>query len=388
VASIGEDVDRTPWSAAICSVAPETEDRMPEIDPDTMATPWRRDPAETEPALQRWVEHAVGRGVVVSDVGEPGNGMSSETALFTITHPDGRSERLVARLAPKPDVYPVFETYDLAMQRGCMDLVRARTAAPAPVCRWLETDPSWLGTPFLVMERIDGESPPDIPPYVFGGWLMDATPAQRDALVRNSVQVLAEVHTLHPGNADLSFLMELHDGASAMTAQLDAQRAYYEWARDGVTYPLIERTLDWLEANRPPERGPVLNWGDSRIGNMLYRDFTPVAVLDWEMATVGPREVDVAWMVFLHRFFQDLAERFELPGIPGFMDPTFVCATYEELTGYQPTDLHWYEVFGALRFAIVSVRTSTRGIAYGQMEAPADPDDLIMFRALLEGMIS
>ena len=45
-------------------------------------------------------------------------------------------------------------------------------------------------------------------------------------------------------------------------------------------------------------------------------------------------------------------------------------------------------MFGALRFAIVSVRTSTRGIAYGQMEAPADPDDLIMFRTLLDGMIS
>jgi aminoglycoside phosphotransferase (APT) family kinase protein len=238
------------------------------------------------------------------------------------------------------------------------------------------------------MERIDGESPPDIPPYVFEGWLMEASPAERDALVRNSVQVLAEVHSIDPDNADLSFLVDLGDGPSAMTVQLDAQRAYYDWARDGVRYPLIERTLDWLEANRPPEKPAVLNWGDSRIGNMLYRDFAPVAVLDWEMATVGPREVDVAWMVFLHRFFQDLAERFELPGLPGFMDAVTVCETYEGLTGYRPTDLHWYEVFGALRFAIVSVRTSTRGIAYGQMEAPADPDDLIMFRTLLEGMIS
>src|SRR4051794_38267093 len=117
---------------------------MAEIDPDTMATPWRRDPSETAPALQRWAEHRIGSGVVVSDVGEPGNGMSSETALFTVTHPDGRAERLVARLAPSPDVYPVFQKYDLAMQRGCMDLVRERTTAPAPVCRWLENDPSWL----------------------------------------------------------------------------------------------------------------------------------------------------------------------------------------------------------------------------------------------------
>ena len=42
----------------------------------------------------------------------------------------------------------------------------------------------------------------------------------------------------------------------------------------------------------------------------------------------------------------------------------------------------------ALRFATVSVRTSARSIAYGQMPAPDDPDDLIMFRPLLEAMLT
>jgi hypothetical protein len=45
-------------------------------------------------------------------------------------------------------------------------------------------------------------------------------------------------------------------------------------------------------------------------------------------------------------------------------------------------------VFAALRFAIVSVRTSTRGMAYGQMEKPEEPDDLVMFRGLLERMLA
>ena len=60
-----------------------------------------------------------------------------------------------------------------------------------------------------------------------------------------------------------------------------------------------------------------MNWGDARVGNTLYRDFTPVAVLDWEMATVGPREVDLAWMIFLHEFFDDMAERFGMPAHDG-----------------------------------------------------------------------
>lgn len=361
---------------------------MTDLDPETMTTPWRRDPAETTPALERWSAHVFGAGTRVEDVGEPGNGMSSETVLFTVVHPDGTPDRLVARLAPLPDVYPVFETYDLDLQKRCMDLVRERTTAPAPVCRHLELDPAWLGTPFLVMERVDGEAAPDVPPYVFGGWVMDATPEQRDTLLRTSVEVLTQVHTITPVNADLTFITGTDPVTSAMTAQLDGQRHYYEWAREGVTYPLIERTFEWLVAHQPEEPEAVLNWGDSRIGNMLYRDFVPVAVLDWEMATVGPREVDIAWMVFLHRFFQDLATRFELPGIPDFMTPEAVAGEYERLTGYTPQPLHWYEVYGALRFAIVSVRTSTRGMAYGQMERPEDPDDLIMFRSLLDTMIA
>ena len=68
-------------------------------------------------------------------------------------------------------------------------------------------------------------------------------------------------------------------------------------------------------------------------------------------------------------------------------DRASVIADYEKQTGVELRDLEWFEVFAALRFAIVSVRTSTRGIAYGQMEKPEDVDDLIMFRNLLEQML-
>ena len=64
-----------------------------------------------------------------------------------------------------------------------------------------------------------------------------------------------------------------------------------------------------------------------------------------------------------------------------------VIAEYEELTGHQVENLEWFTIYAALRFAIVSIRTSKRGIAYGTMEEPADPDDLVMFRGLLEKML-
>jgi len=355
---------------------------------DEFDTPWRRPLDELEPALSAWALARFAEPVAVTNVASPGNGMSSETVLFDVHDlAGGGVDHYVARLAPLPDLYPVFPSYDLDLQRRCMDLVRANTDVPAPEVAFFERDAEWLGTPFLVMRRVAGEAPPDMPPYVFGGWVIDATPGERRRLQDATVDVLARLHRITPATADLSFLAQPEHGASPLDQQLGYQRWYYEWARNGVSYPLIERTLAWLDANRPPEGDPVLNWGDARIGNVLYVDFEPAAVLDWEMATVGPREVDVAWMIFLDTFFDDLAQRFGMPPLDGFMDRADVVAEYERRTGHTVRALEWFEVLAALRFAIVSVRTSTRGIAYGTMEQPGEPDDLIMFRGLLEDMI-
>ena len=77
----------------------------------------------------------------------------------------------------------------------------------------------------------------------------------------------------------------------------------------------------------------MLLWGDARVGNVLYRDFQPVAVLDWEMVTLGPRELDVAWMIFAHMVFQELAGLATLPGLPDVMREEDVRATYSGSPG-------------------------------------------------------
>jgi aminoglycoside phosphotransferase (APT) family kinase protein len=314
--------------------------------------------------------------------------MSSETILFDVRRGGAEAlERLAARLAPLPSLVPVFPDYDLEVQARCMQLVGAETEVPVPRVLWVEMDPRWLRAPFLVMTRIDGVPPSDMPPYVFGGWLTEATPEDRAAIQANVINVLARLHELSPDRNDLSFLRWGDHGSTPLGHHLDAQRRYYEWAREGVAYPLIDRCFRWLEAHRPPEGPAVFNWGDARIGNILFRGVDPVAVLDWEMAAVGPAEVDLAWMIFLHRFFQDLAERHGMPGLPGFMERDDVAGAYERLSGHTVRELQWFEVFAALRFAIISVRTSTRAIGYGAMPKTEDPDDLIMFRPLLEQML-
>jgi hypothetical protein len=76
-----------------------------------------------------------------------------------------------------------------------------------------------------------------------------------------------------------------------------------------------------------------------------------------------------------------------MPGLPDLFERNSSVRDYEEQSGRKVRDLEFYEMFAALRFAIVSIRTSARAIAYGDMEASEDLDDLIMHRGLIERML-
>jgi aminoglycoside phosphotransferase (APT) family kinase protein len=358
-----------------------------------MPLPSKRDHAEFGRRLTAWLTTKLPDGAdpeIVELAIPEGTGMSSETLLFTVESNAGgarRSDRYVARIRPEMSDHPVFPEYDLALQHECLRLVAAHSDVPVPAAPWIELDEGPLGAPFFVMHRVDGVAPTDMPPYVFGGWLAEATPEQRATLQTNAVDVLVRLHAIDVTGEDAAFLDRPQWGATPLDQHLAYQRWYYDWAREGTSYPVIERALDRLERERPANERTVLNWGDSRIGNILWSDFRPVAVLDWEMAALGAPAADVAWMIFLHRFFQDIATRFGMPGLPDFMRRDDVVREYEQRSGTALTDIEYYELFAALRFAIISLRTSMRAISYGDMAQPDDPEDLIMHRHLLEAML-
>jgi aminoglycoside phosphotransferase (APT) family kinase protein len=340
--------------------------------------------------LEAWLGQQVGGSAELGEVEVPSsNGMSSETVLFDATW-DGERRRLVARLAPEATAVPVFPSYDLERQARVMREVRDACDVPIPEVYWSEPDPAPLGTPFFVMGRVDGRVPPDVMPYNFDSWVSQASPEQRRHLQDSSIEVLARMHAIDSPEARFDFLDAPHEGATAMRRQVADQAAYYEWAREGLRVPLIERTFRWLDDNWPDDEGDaVMCWGDARIGNMMFGDdFAPVAVLDWEMAALAPREVDLAWFAYLHRFFEDLAAKFGAPGLPDFLRLDDVASSYERAAGVTPRHLRWFTVYAALRYAIVSVRTTKRGVHFGQGEMPDDLDDLIMHRAGLEDLLA
>lgn len=360
--------------------------------PDEMARPRTstRDHEELRARLEAWLAGRHGdRSPWVHEIATPeGTGMSSETILFDVTWSDGTHDRLVARLAPTPDAVPVFPSYDLGRQYATMAEVAARSSVPVPPLYAFEPDPGPLGTEFLVMYRVDGVVPNDIPPYCFGvGWLAEASPADRQRLQRNVVQVLADLHAIPDAPAAFPWFA-VHDGRSALRAHVDEQRAFADWVLEGRPGRLIDAGFAWLEEHWPVDEGEtVLSWGDARIGNILFDDFTPVAVLDWEMASLGPRELDLGWTVFMHRFFDDLAEQLGMAGLPDFLRRRDVATAYAGLTGHEPRDLDWYTAYAAVRHAIIMTRIGMRSAHFGEAEMPGDLDDLVTHRPALEAML-
>ncbi|MEV0322283.1 phosphotransferase family protein [Streptomyces sp. NPDC050658] len=347
-----------------------------------------RDPEELARRLTAWLATRL-PGAKATGVRVPeSNGMSSETLLFDIEHPEPPLRACALRLAADPAAYTIFPVYDLPRQHRTMRLVAEHTDLPVPRVLWLEDDPGPLGAPFFVMERVEGRVPPDVMPYTYeGNWLHAASDTERARLEEASVSLVARLHDQVP-LTEAQFLSLPGEG-SPLRRHVEAQRAYYEWVVEGrPRSPLIEGAFERLDEWWPDDEGAaVLNWGDARIGNVVYDGFAPAGVLDWEMAALAPREVDLGWFVYLHRFFQDLTVGFGQDGLPDFLRRDRVEENYARLTGHTPRSMDFYTLYAALRHAVVMLRVAYRQVHFGEAAVPDDPDTLILHHASLAAMV-
>jgi aminoglycoside phosphotransferase (APT) family kinase protein len=131
---------------------------------------------------------------------------------------------------------------------------------------------------------------------------------------------------------------------------------YLEWAGEGSAPEVFEEGLEWCRRHLPaPEPPASLLWGDVQLGNVLVDDDMHIsAVLDFEMASIGPAEVDVAWFLVLHDMAVDRCGT----DLPGFPTRPATIAAYEAKLGRALADLRWYEAFAALRSGAILVRAA------------------------------
>jgi len=289
-----------------------------------------------------WVRGERGVEVVVESVQRPTEGWSSETVLLRV-QVDGRAEGFAVRLGPVGE--GIFPTYDLGLQAHAQAVAQAG-GVPAAVPAEVVDDPVWLGDPFLVMPLVEGHVPGEM--AAFDPWVQGLPVDRRPGLYEGVVDTLVALHRLDPASArDLP--------RRTVDDELAWWTTYLEWYADAdEDVPRLARALVWCAEHRPTVEPPAaVLWGDVRLGNVVFADDGAVAaLLDWEMATVGAPEHDVAWWWALEAMQDELVGG-RAEGFPAITD---LRARYEAGLGRPLQDLAWFETFALLRSAAILTR--------------------------------
>lgn len=337
-----------------------------------MRAPTVRDPEGLTRRLARWcTDRLRAEGVPLDEpvtvelLGSPTSGNSNLTLPFTVSFTAAGTpghEDLVLRM--QVPEHQIFQDADVLREHRVLEALDAVPDVPTPSPRFVEADAKVLGAPFFVMARVPGTVPAGTPSIHVTGWLPQQPPAARRRAWEHALRALAALHRLD-WRARAGFLVDGPVGTT-LEQRLAHLSRWYEWARAGRSYPTASAALSWLHEHRPSDPGPpVLVWGDARVGNIAFgSDHRVVALLDWELASIGPPEIDVGWWLAMEEF-QTAAHG--VAPLPGWPDRAETVARYEALTGRRLRSLRWYEVLAAWVLTVTVIRMADIGVAAGRI---------------------
>lgn len=224
---------------------------------------------------------------------------------------------------------------------------RVRIAHPVAAC----ADPAVFGSPFYLMARVDGVPVRSDIPAAWAG----SPDAQRAAVV-DLVDALVEIHAVDWHACGLG---ELAHASGYLGRQIDkwlAQLASY----GGRDLPGAQDVAAWLRERLPPEPPQALCHGDYKLDNALFAPDLParvLAVVDWEMASLGDPMVDLCWMLVFHPGpggLLPLGVATEPRFDPSWLPPAdALVARYAERSGRDVSHIDWYHAFARWKMAVV-----------------------------------
>lgn len=274
-------------------------------------------------------------------------GGSNRTVLFDLCDAAASVRRLVLR----QETYALAESPFLAPHpQFCLLKLAHKAAIPVPEPVFELDDDDGLGRGYVVA-AVAGETLPK---------RLVNDPDFSNARVRFGAQcgeILARLHALDP--ADAAFLAGVPDSLDPLVAQTARYDSY------GETHPAIELGLRWLHLHRPLRPRDCLLHGDFRNGNLIVDHDGIRAVLDWECAHLGDPMEDIGWLC-------TRSWRFGNPDRPigGIGSRDEFEAAYHANGGMQIDweVVHWWEVFGLVRWAVLNVMQA-HGHISGQRRA-------------------
>jgi len=319
--------------------------------------------------LASWLAKKLSTAVEVGAIERLSGGYSAETLRVEATVA-GRPERYILRREmPEPSVYPQQAPgldVEIEIQwRAMSGLARVSQVPLAPLVGF-ERDPAPLGAPFFVMGFVEGQVPSVAPPYASAGFFAEAKPEERRRMIEDGLAVLAKIHAVDWKAAGFEWLVAPGATPGAL-AQLALWERYAECELAGRVHPLLARGLAWLHAHPPPPAPLALSWGDSRPGNMIWRDFRCACVTDFENVAIAEPALDLGWWLMFDRWSH---ECFGVPRLAGEPTRDEQREIYERYARRGALDTRWYEIFAAARYCAIVVRVMNRSVARGEL--PAD----------------
>lgn len=260
-------------------------------------------------------------------------GASKETWAFDLLLDSGECRRLVLRRQPPGRR---FATQGLASVAAEADIVRMAAGLGVPVPEVPFKMPAGSpGGDGYAMDRVDGET---VGVRVLK---LPELAEARTGMARRCGEILARLHSA----TDHDVLDLKRRGAREA---LDALEQRHRETRQDR--PVFEFALRWLEDNLRESGDHVLLHGDFRNGNLVVGPQGIRAVLDWELAHIGPPAYDLAWLCVT-------SWRFQHPELPvgGFGTREDLIAGYEAAGGrpIDPAELHAWEVFQTMNWGVM-----------------------------------
>jgi aminoglycoside phosphotransferase (APT) family kinase protein len=299
--------------------------------------------------------HGLGSGDIAA---EPvGDGHSNVTYLVC------RDDReVVVRRPPRPPLPP--SAHDVLREARLLTALQG-TAARVPDVLAVCDDESVIGAPFYAMERVAGDVITTEVPAALD------TPEERRRIGEGLIDALVEIHGVD--------WHECLEGFGKPTGYLERQvrrfRGLWEHSRTREIES-VERVGAWLQENLPESGPATIVHGDYRLGNTMFGPGAParlVAVLDWEMATIGDPLADIGYLCATYSEADDPpVGRFELGRVTraeGFPRRAELIARYEERSGREARDLRWYTTL-ALWKSVVFMEGNYRRAVEGRTDDP------------------
>ena len=254
--------------------------------------------------------------------------------------------RYVLRRPPMGQLLPT--AHDMQREFTVLSALQG-TSVPVPGVMALCTDVGVIGAPFYVMERVDGvvlRTPEDCQ-------RLDAIQAR--SLSLDLARVLAEIHSVPLESSGLS---EFGHPDGFLERQIARWTAQWEKSKTR-DIPGLDEMARVLRDHVPTTQHPALVHGDYRLDNLMLSEDTlePIAVLDWEMSTLGDPLTDLGLLMV---YWTDADDAFRPPSFArqivagaGFLSRSELADAYSRASGRDVSDLAFYVVLGYFKIAII-----------------------------------